>query len=169
LASDTSLIASLIAAGASLGAAAAAWFGNYYGANAETRRRQLEHQLERRRERKEAYLKAIDLVTDWQWREQYDPDFDILKDFTILFVRSATRIRLYGSPVSIAAVDEIQEGLHKLNEANEKQNEGAGTAAYKAIGIALDHLVIAARADVGSQDDDKVPNVPFRQGGGPRA
>jgi hypothetical protein len=168
MAADASVLASIIAAGASLGAAAAAWFGNYYGANAETRRRQTEYQLERRKERKEAYLNAIDLVTDWQWYEGRT-DFDVENDFSMPFVRSATRIRLYGSPASIAAVDEIQEGLHKLNEANKAQDEEACTAAYKAIDIALDHLVIAAREDVGPKDDDKLPYVPFRRGAGPRA
>src|SRR5438067_1115566 len=124
----------------------------------------MEYQIERRKERKEAYLTAIDLVTDWQWREG-DPDFDVVRDFSILFVRSATRVRLYGSPASIAAVDHIQEGLAELNRA---RNKDAGSATHEAINIALDELVIAARADVGPKDDD-LPNVPFRAGAGPRA
>ena len=161
---DTSVLAAVIAAAASIGAAVTALLGNLYMATAETRRRRTEAQIERRKERKEAYLAAIDLMTDWQWRLD-DPKFDVVRDFSILFVRSATRVRLYGSPASIAAVDEIQEGLAKLNRA---RDETGRAGAQETIGTALDHLVIAARADVGPRDDD-LPQLRFREGAGPRA
>jgi hypothetical protein len=97
------------AAGAFVGA-----FATLYGANLETRRRMLEYQLRRRSERQETYKTAIDLLTDWGWRREH-PKYDVINEFTIPFVRAANHVRVYGSPASIAAMDEIQEAFALLN------------------------------------------------------
>ena len=55
---------------------------NVLVARAETRRRNWEYQMKRRSERQEAYLAAIDLVTEWQWRQD-DSDFNVMSDFTL--------------------------------------------------------------------------------------
>src|ERR1700730_7869177 len=52
-----------------------------------------------------------------------------VREFTIPFVRAANRVRVYGSPASIAAMDEIQEGFAMLNRAKgEAEREAAGKA-----------------------------------------
>jgi hypothetical protein len=134
-------------------------------ANVETNRKSLEYQLKRRSERQETYQTAINLLTDWGWR-QGDPDYDVKRDFTIPFVRAANKVRVYGSPASVAAMDELQEAFAMLNRA---KNESERAAADKAIGLGLDHFVMAARADVGPDKDDNLPEVPFHQGAGPPA
>ena len=87
-----------------------------------------------------------------------------MREFTIPFVRVANRVRVYGSPASIAAMDEIQEGFAMLNRA---KGEAEREAAEKAIRIGQDHFVIAAREDVGPRKEDHLKDVRFRQGGGP--
>jgi hypothetical protein len=152
----TALIAVLIGAMVSL-----------YTANAETRRRRWEYRAKRRDERQETYQTAIDLLTDWGWRRYgQDPDYEVVRDFTVPFVRVANRVRVYGSPASIAAMDEIQEGFARLNRA---EGESEHEAADEAIGAGHDHLVMAARADVGPRKDDGLKDVPYRQGAGPSA
>jgi hypothetical protein len=95
-----------------------------------------------------------------------DRGYNIIRDFNVPFVRAANRVRVYGSPASIAAMDEIQEGFAKLNRA---EGESEREAAHKAIRAGHDHLVIAARADVGPRNDDQLKDVPFGQGAGPSA
>jgi hypothetical protein len=147
--------------GALVGALASA-----HTASVETRRRNWEYQVKRRGERQETYQTAIDLLTDWGWRSDTDPNFDVVRDFTIPFVRAANRVRVYGSPASIAAMDAIQEGFAKLNRAG---NESERAAADDAISAGHDSFVIAARADVGPRDEDGLEKVPFRPGAGPPA
>jgi hypothetical protein len=134
-------------------------------ANMETRRQQWEYRQKRRSERQETYQTAIDLLTDWGWRHE-DKKFDVVRDFTILFVRAANRVRVYGSPASVAAMDELQAAFAQLNRAHDDHEF---EAAYEAIRKAHDHFVIAARADVGPQAEDGLAPVPFREGAGPTA
>jgi hypothetical protein len=160
----------VIAGAVSIVVALAAFLANVLVASAETGRRRWEYQMKRRSERQEAYLLAIDVLTEWQWRDG-DPDFDVKKDFTLKFVRAASRVRIYGSPASIAALDEIQTGLAMRNRANSKKKV---EEAEEAIGIGLDHMFIAASADVGPHSEDNlgkkvaIANAP-REGAGPRA
>jgi hypothetical protein len=75
-------------------------------------------------------------------------------------------LRVYGSPASIAAMDEIQEGFAMSNKA---KGDSEREAAAKAISLGQEHFVIAARADVGPRPEDKLADVPFHQGAGPSA
>ena len=137
-----------------------------YVTSVETNRKNLEYELKRRSERQETYQTAIDLLTDFGWRSTFDRKYDVMREFTISFVRAANKVRVYGSPASIAAMDEIQEGFAMLNRAN---GEAEREAAEKAIRIGHDHFVIAAREDVGPRKEDHLKDVRFRQGGGPPA
>jgi len=141
-------------------------FATAHVANIETSRKGLEYQLKRRSERQETYQTAIDLLTDWGWRETSDRKYDVVRDFTIPFVRTANRVRVYGSPASVAAMDEIQEGFAMLNRA---KGDAERAAADRAIRTGHDHLVIAARADVGPRPEDDLKDVPFHSGAGPSA
>jgi hypothetical protein len=139
--------------------------GNTKVADAETRRQQWTYRQTRRAERQQTYQTAIDLLTDWGWRED-DRKFDVVHDFTIPFVRAANRLRVYGSPASVAAIDEVQQGFRLLNRAHTRQEQNV---AHRAIRTGHDHLVIAAREDVGPREDDELAVVPFRPGAGPSA
>ena len=68
---------------------------------------------------------AIDLLTDLGWQRSI-PNYGIVPEFTIPFVRAANHVRVYGSPASIAAMDEIQEGLCPL-EQGEGRDETRGS------------------------------------------
>jgi hypothetical protein len=123
--------------------------------------------LQRRRdERREVYKTAIDLLSDLGWREGRDPEFDVERDFSRPFVRAINGVRLYGSPESVAAADELQDAFHKSNNA---KSEKAREIAAAAIQRGHDRLVIAARADVGPRREDGLKEVPFRKGAGPPA
>lgn len=141
-------------------------FTTFHVASVETDRKRLEYQLKRRSERQETYQKAIDLLTDRGWRTISDRKYDIVREFTIPFVQAANRVRIYGSPASVSAIDDIQDGFAMLNKA---KGESEREAAEKAISVGHDHLVIAARADVGPRKEDDLADVPFRQGAGPSA
>jgi len=136
-------------------------------ANTEIAQKNEELLLKRRSERLENYQKAIDLLTDLGWRSDV-PKYNeaIIQEFTIPFVRAANRLRVYGSPASVAAMDEIQDAFRMLNRA---KGESERAAAKKALRLGHDHLVIAAREDVGPRKDDGLKDVPFREGAGPPA
>ena len=136
-------------------------------ANIEAAQKNEELQLKRRSERLENYQTAVDLLTDLGWRSD-DPKHNeaIVQEFTIPFVRTANRVRVYGSPASIAAMDEIQEGFAMSNKA---KGDSEREAAAKAISLGQEHFVIAARADVGPRPEDHLADVPFHQGAGPPA
>jgi len=142
-------------------------FATLYAADIETSRKKLEYQLKRRSERLETYQRSIDLLTDYGWRNvngrKYD---DVVTEFTIPFVRSANRVRVHGSPASIAAMDEVQQGFAMLSGS---KNDRERSAAEKAINTGLDHLVDAARVDVGPRlTEDQLKDVSFQPGAGPR-
>jgi len=90
-------------------------------------------------------------VTDWGW-ESDKPGYDVERGFSLPFVRESNRVRLYGSPASIAAIDDMQQELNLLNRA--QRGDGDRTGAYKAIYAAYDKFVIAARKDVGPRDEE---------------
>ncbi len=139
-------------------------YASTHVAKLETLRKTQEYLQTRRSERQATYQAALDLMGDWGWRTG-DSSFDVVREFTIPFVRCANRVRVYGSPASIAAIDKIQSGFSKLNAV---QSEAESEAAYAEIAIGHDDLVIAARADVGPRPEDELADVPFQKGAGPR-
>jgi len=147
-------------------AAAIAFGASILVAIIETRRRKWEYRMKRRDERQDTYQKVLDLLSDWSWRADGDGSFDVVRDFSMPFVRVANRVRVYGSPACVAALDEIQRAFARLNRA---KNESEQEAAQSAIFAGLDRFVTAARADVGPKRDDNLEDVPYRQGAGPRA
>ncbi len=153
----TAVAVAAISAGAALGGAwlqahASTWV------NAETRRN----------ERKQTYATAIDLLTDYGWRTQYEPGYraNIVQEFTIPFIHAANRVRLYCSPASIAAMDKLQEAFASLNKAHTDQELRKAEAC---IAHAHDMFVDAARDDVGPRRQDRLASETFRPGAGPPA
>jgi hypothetical protein len=158
---------SMVAASAAVAGSLIGVLGSLLTSRMETWRKKDEDQNRRRDERKKAYLQAIDLLTNWQWSSEYpEPDAD--KTFTLGFVRSCTRVRVYGSPASRAAVDRIQQGLGRSNDAAKANDREAAGAAYAMINRGLDDLVEAAREDVGPRPADGLAKVPYVLGAGPR-
>jgi hypothetical protein len=167
MSSDFTVIATAAISGAvAVLVAGVTTFATFHVANVETERKKVEYQLKRRSERQETYQRAIDLLTDRGWRTISDRKYDVAREFTIPFVQAVNRVRVYGRPASVAAMDEIQDGFAMLNRA---KGENERDAAEKAISIGHDHLVIAARADVGPRKEDDLMYVPFRRGAGPSA
>ena len=141
-------------------------FATLHVADIETSRKNLEYQLKRRSERLETYQRAIDLLTDYGWRNLSGRKYDVVNEFTIPFVRSANRVRVHGSPASVAAMDEVQKGFAMLSGS---KNDRERNAAEEAISTGLDHLVNAAREDVGPRlKEDDLRDVSFQPGAGPR-
>lgn len=159
--SNSTVVAAIIAAAA---AVIAACFGLYQAEIAD-RQNTWEAELRRRDSRLETYQKAIDLLTDFGWRIRGDKPYDIENEFTIPFVRAANRVRVHGSPASVAAMDEVQRALDKMNHAKTESERNAAEIAFN---VGLDDLVIAARDDVGPKKEDGLPVVPFIPGAGPR-
>jgi len=157
--------AALVTVAGVIFAATVAALVQLYVVSAETNRQRWEYRMKRRDERQATYQAAIDLLTDLGWRS-LDPSFDVVGEFTVPFVRAVNSVRIYGSPGSIAAMDEIQQGFAMLNRAG---NETEKAAAYEEINTGHNHLVAAAREDVGPRKDDQLRAVPFRPGAGPTA
>ena len=154
LVDDTVIYTSAISGAAGILGAVIGALGSALVRSAETRQK-------RRSERQEAYLTAINLLTDWGWQDAFPAkNYDVVRGFSIPFVRASNAIRVCGSPASIAAIDEIQSGLVKLSK---KDATAAG-----AIATGHDHLVMAARKDVGPRKADRLGTTQFRQGGGIR-
>src|SRR2546429_8552464 len=63
-----------------------------------------------------------------------------------LSFHAANRVRVYGSPPAIAAVDEIQGGFARLNAARTPEEQDD---AFEQIRTGHDLLVVAAGEDVG--------------------
>ena len=142
-------------------------FATFQVAKMQLAQKNDELELQRRSERRENYQTAINLLTDWEWRRG-DRKYDeaIVQEFTVPFVRTANRVRVYGSPATIAALDEIQNGFGMFNKA---KGESERATAAKDIHVGLDHLVISAREDVGPRKEDGLKVVPFQLGGRIRA
>jgi len=159
--SENTVVAAIIAGTA---AVLAAGFGLFQG-ELGNRQNTWEAELRRRDSRLETYQKAIDLLTDFGWRRSNDKDYDVVHEFSIPFVRAANRVRVHGSPASVAAMDEVQLALDKMNHAKTESEKKAADIAFNA---GLDDLVIAARDDVGPEKVDGLPVVQFIPGAGPR-
>jgi hypothetical protein len=157
MADVTAIAAAAISGGAAL---AGAWLQAHVSArtSAETRRN----------ERKQTYATAIDLLTDFGWRSEDEPEYsaNIVREFTIPFVHAANRVRLYGSPASIAAMDELQGAFAYLNAA--RTDEELRDAQAR-VAEAHNRFVDAARADVGPRREDGLASSSFRPGAGPPA
>lgn len=159
---STAAISSVVA----LVVAGVTTFTTIHVTNSEIAQKNKELLLKRRGERLENYQTAINLLTDYAW-QSVDSKYDVVHDFDIPFVRAANRLRIYGSPASVAAMDEIQDAFRMLNRA---KRDSERAAAAEAIRLGLDHLVIAARDDVGPRlKEDDLKDVPFRKGAGPSA
>lgn len=156
----TDVTAIAVAAISSSAALGGAWLQAHTSTrvNAETRRN----------ERKQTYAAAIDLLTDYGWRTQYEPDYsaNIVQEFTIPFIHMANRVRLYCSPASIEAIDKLQEAFTSLNAAH---TDSELEDAEARIAQARDMFVNAARADVGPRRQDRLATATFRPGAGPPA
>jgi hypothetical protein len=135
-------------------------------ANIETSRKQLEYQMKRRSERQETYQTVIDLLSDFGWRAGADRKFDVIRDFNMPFLHAANRVRVYGSPGTISAIDEIQLAFQMTNRA---KSDAEREAAVRAMETGRDHLVMAAREDVGPRPEDGLKDVHFNPGAGPPA
>jgi hypothetical protein len=131
----------------------------------EARRTILDGVERRRRERQDLYESTLDLLTAFTWGAGDGTSGDVLTSFTTPFVRAATRIRVYGSPAAVAAVDVIQAGLVPLNSAD--GDDDAVRAGQADLIRGIDALFDAARSDVGPRPEDGLPNRPFLTGGGP--
>lgn len=145
------------------------------GLQARTSLRQMsmeEHKQEhmeaeqRRLDRRKVYEAAIDLLSDYSW-DSDDPraQADVVDRFTKPFVQMANRMRIYGSPESVAAVDEIQRGFALLNNA---ADDPAIANAWITVNTGIDRLYEAARTDVGPRPQDGLKDVDFQRGAGPR-
>jgi hypothetical protein len=163
--SDKTVVAAMIAAFAAVTASGVALYQGATVATIEAREKTWEVQLKRRDERHETYQKAIDLLTDYEWRHE-DKNYEVVEAFTVPFVRAANRIRVHGSPASVAAMDEIQRSFAQLNHAKSESDQAT---AFDAIRLGLDQLVDAARADVGPKREDDLLDVSFSKGAGPKA
>ena len=134
---------------------------------AEDRRAEIDRVVLRRHERQETYESILDALGNWAWSSAAPTSgYDVVEEFSKPFNLAAIRIRLYGSPATIAAIDDIQVGFALLNRAHD---DAAVEAASTAVCQGVDRFVIAAREDVGPRDEDALEDVPFRQGGGPPA
>jgi hypothetical protein len=174
---DVTVIATAaISGGVGVAAAAIGALASTRVTAAEARREESRLAETRRAERRETYQTAIDLLTDYGWRSTSPSasvlpwprraQYDVIREFTIPFVRAANRIRLYCSEPSIAAIDQIQEGFALLNAANTNADFDN---AYAQIHSGHDLLVRAAREDVGPRPEDRLRAAPHRVGAGPPA
>jgi hypothetical protein len=156
MADVTAIAAAAISSGAALGGA---WLQAHTSTrvNAQTRRD----------ERKQTYAAAMDLLADYGWRIG-EPDYavNVVQEFTIPFLHAANRVRLYGSPASVAAMDELQEAFACVNAARTDREMGEARAR---VAHARDMFVNAARDDVGPTRQDKLTPAIFRPGAGPPA
>jgi hypothetical protein len=162
---DVTVIATAaITAAAALGGATLQTWVSRQSLKAEDRRADIDRAIQRRHERQETYEKILDSLTDWSWSAvSPSADYDVVEDFSKPFNLAAMRIRLYGSPATIAAVDAIQTGFALLNDAGD---DSAVHVATTAIWDGIDRLVIAAREDVGPRESDGLRDVSFRPGAG---
>lgn len=148
----------------------AAWLQAGAGRHAVDAERARQHETDaaaRRRERQKAYQRMLDVLMDWSWNAGYaGRDYDVVEQFNKPFLAAANRVRMYGSPRSVAAVDAIQEAIAQLNHA---EGDAAETAARETLLSSFDGLFDAARADVGPRPEDGLEPVTFQRGAGPRA
>jgi hypothetical protein len=133
---------------------------------AEDARQRLEFATRRREERRDAYQAMADLLTDYGW-SAYTAE-DVATAFNKPFLHAANRVRLYGSPRAVAAVDAIQLAFAEMHAAQDAGEEAQSRAA-DAFDRAMDALYRAAREDVGPRPEDGLAPARFSPGSGPRA
>ena len=135
-------------------------------AHAEDTRQRLEFATRRRDERRDAYQAMADLLTDFGWSSYAEGQQDVVEHFNKPFLRAANRVRLYGGPGAIAAIDRIQGALRQMNEAEGPEAEQLANAVFYE---AVDALFTAAREDVGPRPEDELAPASFLPGVGPHA
>jgi hypothetical protein len=157
----TVIATAAISGGVGFGAAALQTWASRWQVNEERLKAVEDRAIVRRQERQALYEQLLDVLTLWSIRQEGDDD-----TFTKPFNNLQHRIRLYGSPASIAAVDAIEEALDVWGRRTDQQTTDA---AWSRFWDAVDLFVIATRADVGPRPEDGLADVPFVKGLGPRA
>jgi hypothetical protein len=160
---DVTVIATAaITGGVGLTAALMQMLTNFRQSNAERDRHEADAKAQRRSERQAAYISVMDLLVDFGWDSAFPSrKYNVVESFNKPFLHAANRVRLYGSPAAIAAIDKIQTGLAAMNNADQ--------AAGDLFNSGVDDFAIAARDDVGPRPEDGLKGVSFRQGIGPSA
>jgi hypothetical protein len=160
---DVTVIATAaISGGVGLTAALMQMLTNFRLSDAERDRHAADATAARRSERQAAYISVMDLLVDFGWDSAFPgKEYNVVESFNKPFLHAANRVRLYGSPAAIAAVDQIQTGLAAMNHAD--------PAAGDLFNRGVDDFAIAAREDVGPRPEDGLKDVSFRQGIGPSA
>jgi hypothetical protein len=122
---DVTVVATAaIAGGVGLTAAVMQARTSWRQVDAERARHTADAVAQRRNERREAYVSIADLVVDFGWDSDLPgKKYDVVESFNKPFLHAANRVRLYGSPAAIAAVDQIQQGLSAMN----RDDAAAGT------------------------------------------
>lgn len=132
--------------------------------DAERDRHTADAVAQRRTDRQQAYLVALDLLTDFGW-DTSQQQYDVTESFNKPFLHAANRVRLYGSPAAIAAVTKIQDGFAALADAD---GDPAIASAQELLNQGMDDLANAARDDVGPRPEDGLKDAVFQRGLGPR-
>jgi hypothetical protein len=160
---DVTVIATAaITGGVGLAAALMQMRTNIRQADAERDRHMADTQAQRRSERQAAYISVMDLLVDFGWDSAFpDEDYNVAESFNKPFLHAANQVRLYGSPATVAAIDQIQEGLAAMN-----RDDPAAESLFRRGG---DAFTLAAREDVGPRSEDGLKDVNFQQGIGPSA
>jgi hypothetical protein len=160
---DVTVIATAaISGGVGLTAALMQMLTNIRQTDAERDRHTADAKAQRRGERQAAYISIMDLLADFGWDSAFPTEgYNVVEAFNKPFLHAANRVRLYGSPAAIAAIDRIQEGLAAMNRTD--------AAAGALFDEGANAFTIAAREDVGPRQEDGLKDVNFQQGTGPAA
>jgi len=160
---DVTVIATAaISGGVGLTAALMQMLTNFRQTDAERDRHTADAKAQRRSERQAAYISAMDLLVDFGWDSAFPGEgYNVVESFNKPFLHAANRVRLYGSPAAVAAIDQIQEGLAAMNRTD--------SAAQDLFNKGANAFTIAARDDVGPRTEDELKDVNFQQGIGPSA
>jgi len=160
---DATVVATAaITGGVGLSAALMQMLTNFRQMDAERDRHTADVKAQRRSERQAAYVSVMDLLVDFGWDSEFPGhDYNVVESFNKPFLHAANRVRLYGSPAAIAAIDQIQKGLAAMN----RDSSEAEDLFYKG----ADAFTTAAREDVGPRSDDGLKEVDFLKGIGPPA
>jgi hypothetical protein len=133
--------------------------------DAERDRHTADAVAQRRTDRQQAYLLALDLLTDFGWDAGLKR-YDVVESFNKPFLHAANRVRLYGSPAAIGAIAKIQDGFAALNDAD---GDSAVASAQELVSRGMDEFADAARDDVGPRPEDALKDVVYERGLGPPA
>jgi predicted nicotinamide N-methyase len=133
--------------------------------DAERDRHTADAVTQRRTDRQQAYLLALDLLTDFGWDAGLRR-YNVVEAFNKPFLHAANRVRLYGSPAAIAAIASIQDGFAALNDAD---GDPTIASAQELISQGMDDFANAARDDVGPRPEDALKDAYFPPGLGPSA